>query len=568
MCGLHAEGTGTGEIHRMRTILPKAGRLLRTVRYLQSRQIANRIVRRLTPAPRVGGDAPSLRSFSAKWNPCPGRTRSLLSAGRFRFLATEADLAGLQSWNDPALPKLWLYNLHYFDDLLAEGAEERESAHRDLIGRWIVENPPMLGNGWEPYTLSRRIVNWVCWSLSGFPLSPEMRASLAAQARALAGTLEYHVLGNHLFANAKALVFAGAFFESAEADKWLKSGLAILEREIPEQVLADGGHFELSPMYHAVILEDMIDLLQLEAIHPRLLEDASRRQRWRERAGAMLDWLAAMTHPDGEIAFFNDAAFGQARRFADLSAYAADLGVAGSGEAPRFAMLKDSGYARVGAGPWIAFFDIAKVGPDYIPGHAHADTLSIELSFDGCRLVTNGGTSTYAPGPVREAERATANHATVEIDGVSSSEVWASFRVGRRARPTVIKVPGRTDGGEAEASHDGYRFLPGRPIHRRGLSVLAERVAIRDRIGGQGRHRLVGRFPLHPSVGRADITDTGWRIQTASGRTIVVTVEGPVQHGIEEGHFSPEFGVRQVRPVLTWRASGALPIDVTVEFEA
>lgn len=568
MCGLHTEGAGTGEIHRMRTILPKASRLLRTVRHLQSRQITNRIVRRLTPAPRVGGDAPSLRSFSEQWKPCPGRIRSLLSAERFRFLATEADIAGLQGWNDPALPKLWLYNLHYFDDLLAGGATERESWHRALIDRWITENPPILGNGWEPYTLSRRIVNWVCWSLSGFPLSPEMRASLAAQARALAGTLEYHVLGNHLFANAKALVFAGAFFESAEADEWLNKGLAILEQEIPEQVLSDGGHFELSPMYHAVILEDMIDLLQLEAIYPRLLADAPKRQRWRERVGAMLDWLAVMTHPDGEIALFNDAAFGQARRFADLAAYAANFGIAGIGEAPGFAVLKDSGYARIGAGPWVAFFDVAKVGPDYIPGHAHADTLSIEISFDGTRLVTNGGTSTYAPGPLREGERATANHATVEIDGANSSEVWASFRVGRRARPTVIKVSGRTDGGEAEASHDGYRFLPGRPTHRRSLSVLSERVTIRDRVEGEGRHELVGRFPLHPSVRQAKATDTGWRIETASGRTIIATVKGRVQHGIEEGHFAPEFGSRQIRPVLTWRASAPLPFDVTVDFEA
>ena len=27
-------------------------------------------------------------------------------------------------------------------------------------------------------------------------------------------------------------------------------------------------------------------------------------------AASMLGWLATMTHPDGQIAFFNDAAFG------------------------------------------------------------------------------------------------------------------------------------------------------------------------------------------------------------------------------------------------------------------
>ena len=61
--------------------------------------------------------------------------------------------------------------------------------------------------------------------------------------------------------------------------------------------------------------------------------------------------------------------------------------------------------------------DAARVGPDYIPGHAHADTLAFELSLDGRRLVTNGGTSTYALAALRAQERSTAGHATVEIDG-------------------------------------------------------------------------------------------------------------------------------------------------------
>jgi uncharacterized heparinase superfamily protein len=182
--------------------------------------------------------------------------------------------------------------------------------------------------------------------------------------------------------------------------------------------------------------------------------------------------------------------------------------------------------------------------------------------------VTNGGTSTYAAGPLREGERATANHATAEIDGVSSSEVWASFRVGRRARPSRLKASELTDGGEVEASHDGYRFLPGRPTHRRSLSVLSEQISVRDRVDGQGWHELAGRFPLHPSVRQAKTTDTGWWIETASGRTIIATVKGEVQHRIEEGHFAPEFGSRQIRPVLTWRAKAPLPFDVTVDFEA
>ena len=75
--------------------------------------------------------------------------------------------------------------------------------------------------------------------------------------------LEVHLLGNHLFSNAKALVFAGIFFEGGEAGQWLEKGLSILAKQIPEQILSDGGQFELSPMYHALALEDMLDLCNI-----------------------------------------------------------------------------------------------------------------------------------------------------------------------------------------------------------------------------------------------------------------------------------------------------------------
>src|SRR5690606_37317091 len=85
--------------------------------------------------------------------------------------------------------------------------------------------------------------------------------SLAVQVRWLRRCLEIHLLGNHLIANAKALVFAGLYFSGPEAHRWLATGLRILEREIAEQILPDGGQFERSTMYHALAYEDMLDLV-------------------------------------------------------------------------------------------------------------------------------------------------------------------------------------------------------------------------------------------------------------------------------------------------------------------
>src|SRR5690606_29017950 len=120
----------------------------------------------------------------------------------FRFLGHTATFNG--DWNEASLPKLWLYNLHYQDDLDADGAEERFELCRELVEAWIAGNPPGEGNGWEPYCLSLRIVNWVKWfsRLDTGQIESEWVCSLAAQASSLDQQVEYHILANHLFANA------------------------------------------------------------------------------------------------------------------------------------------------------------------------------------------------------------------------------------------------------------------------------------------------------------------------------------------------------------------------------
>lgn len=490
----------------------------------------------------------------------------MLSPTRFSFLAHEAEIATPDDWNRPDLPRLWTYNLHYFDDLQAVGAEDRRAWQMAAMARWITDNPPTRGAGWEPYPVSRRMVNWIGAILSGAEAAPGALQSLAVQARTLMQRLEFHLMGNHLFANAKALVFAGAFFAGEEADIWLRRGLHLLGREIEEQILPDGGHFELTTMYHAITLEDMIDLVQLAELFPTALREPCERQCWRSRSEAMLGWLARMRHPDGDIGLFNDGAFDQARRPFELFAYARRFRLAIREPTPGIERLADSGYVRLERGIWLGLFDIAEVGASYIPGHAHADTLSFELSFAGARLVTNGGTSIYEPGPLRERERATSAHATIEIDGQDSSEVWASFRVGRRARPRRIEVHATGDSLVASAAHDGYRFLPGRPEHHRQITMNDTRVEIRDTVSGGGRHLVIARFPLHPDIVEVEKKAMGWSVHTSHG-IVEISVDGPGKPELEDGFFAPAFGVRQDRRVLAWRYEGDLPLSLTTSFE-
>jgi uncharacterized heparinase superfamily protein len=541
-------------------------RLFRTVRHLRAGQVVNRITRKLW-SPSAGGPAPGLRSPKSIWNNCPGRCASMLSPTRFQFIGQQAELNAVSDWNSPSRPKLWLYNLHYFDDLRAKDAPERSQWHRDLIERWRAEVPFAAGNGWEPYPTSLRIVNWIAWALAGNDLSAAARESLAIQARVLSATLEFHLRGNHLLANAKALVFAGCFFSGPEAETWLRTGLRLLDTELREQILPDGGHFELSPMYHAIILEDVLDLIQLARLFPVELAAEERLRAWQILAARMLEWLGNMTHADGEISFFNDAAFGIARTHAELAEYSALLGGLQSTKASALCMLGTSGYMRLQSGPFLVIFDAAEIGPSYLPGHGHADVLSLEVSLDGRRLVTNGGTSSYASGAVREEERSTAAHATVEIDGYSSSEVWASFRVGRRAHPFDVSATAREDVLSAAASHDGYRWLSGKPIHHRSVAMSPTALSVCDRITGGGSHSVVGRFPLHPSVTSISQESEGWRLELASKRVVRVLIDGSRESFLTEGYYATTFGQRILRPVLAWRYGGRLPLNVETRFE-
>src|SRR5262249_40142557 len=126
--------------------------------------------------------------------------------------------------------------------------------------------------------------------------------------------------GNHLLENARALIFAGKFFAGqGEAANWLTKGKSIYRRETPAQVLSDGGYFERSPMYHALMLAGYLDIINI------LGADDSDRALFIDAAKGMSDFLGSMTHPDGQLALFNDATQEVAPATAILLDYAREL---------------------------------------------------------------------------------------------------------------------------------------------------------------------------------------------------------------------------------------------------
>ena len=529
--------------------IAKALRLWHTVRWLKPVQVYGRVWFRVArPKPDLR-PAPAARAMRGAWVEPARREPSLVSATQMRFLGEERDLDA-HGWDDASLAKLWRYNQHYFDDLCADGADGRAAWHRELIARWMRECAPGRGTAWEPYPSSLRIVNWIKWLRAGNEAVPGMLDSLAAQARFLSRRLEWHLLGNHLFVNAKALVYAGTFFEGPEADAWRAAGWRILRPEIPEQILADGGQFERSPMYHALAVEDMLDLANLFRAYPAVSagRDAASAG---ERIEVMRAFLRAVCHPDGEVGFFNDSAQGVAPTLSELEAYARRLG---GPPAPPTAdglrVLEPSGYIRVDRGDCAAILDVGPVGPDYLPGHAHADTLSFELSIGGRRVLVNSGTSQYGLGPERLRQRGTAAHNSVTVDGMDSSEVWGGFRVARRARAIVRRVVEQGgQGAVVEAEHDGFTRLPGGGAHRRtwtfgnGPSSLV----VEDEVTARGT--IESHWHFAPAFALSVVPGSSVLRASDGEITLELNAEGAAWQ-VTRSTYSPRFGIS----VPNWKA--------------
>jgi uncharacterized heparinase superfamily protein len=521
------------------SIFKKAGLYWHTLKYLRPIQFTGRLrfwwsrpKPNLTPPP-------PLRPVVGSWQTPASRSASLIGPGHFLFLGQQGSLEA-DGWDNIAQTKLWRYNQHYFDDLNAVGADARRDWHQDLIARWIRENPPGEASGWEPYPTSLRIVNWVKAARSGFALSEAAKASLAVQARWLTRRLEWHLLGNHLFANAKALIFAGCYFDGPEAAQWHAMGRKILLDEIPEQILQDGGQFELSPMYHALALEDLLDLINILRAHGEIQDKATAHlmAACEARVPKMLSWLQAMSHPDDRITFFNDAAFGIAQENAALRDFAMRLGFTTSAPLAALTHLRDSGYVRLGVNPAVLFCDVAKVGPDYLPGHAHADTLSFELSVFNQRVVVNSGTSEYGQDPERLRQRGTAAHSSVVVCGENSSEVWGGFRVARRAYVQLLKC--QKDGAEqiVEATHDGFARLPGSPTHSRKWTLSDNSLSVIDAVNS--REQAVAFFHLHPDIEIQQLNARQGLLVLSGGQVLKWVSDCGVQ--TVEGTWHPEFG--------------------------
>lgn len=422
-----------------------------TAKYLKPAQVWSRIGRRLRIGCTLGVRASCNRRHGAAvvlpqldFDPAflQRFPADALMEDRIIFMHEEERFAWKAPWRFDNRTPLWNYNLHYFEFLFPlvnawkNGGEEGYLIKiQQMIRGWIAGNPRKCGGcGWDPYPVSLRLVNWL--SCYGYiapavddAFAQELLSSLEEQYLHLAKNLEKHLLGNHYFENLKALVIGSLFFGD---ETTLAVALKELKVQCAEQILPDGMHFELSPMYHNLMLEAMLRVTAA-------LRQAGRADRELESyLQPMVDAAYSLEEGLERLPLFNDCGDNVSKSPEALLLAAKELfGIEPQGKTK----LVSSGYYTFKTGEWKLIVDAGQPGPDYTPGHAHCDAMSFELYKSGHPVLVNCGTYAYQCDQ-RLFYKNTAAHNTVMRKGVEQSQCWGSFRMAKRAS---VKVSGVDD---------------------------------------------------------------------------------------------------------------------------
>lgn len=424
---------------------------------------------------------------------------------------------------------LWNFNLHYFEYIhpltnyyLQSGDRAALDKTMQMIRGWIRQNPQSKGgDGWSAYTISLRLTNWMAYIAAirdelDDSFQKELEESMYAQYIYLAEHLEKEILGNHYFENLKTLVLCSLFFGDAQS---LPIYLDAFRKECREEILPDGMHFELSPMYHKIVLEGVL------RVAATLREAEMPDTQLEQLACDMLSASWSMERGLSRTPLFNDSGDNVAKSLNALLKCASNhLEIA-----PVYrSALPQSGYYFFSNGPWKLIVDAGAAGPDYIPGHSHCDSMSFELFRDGEPVLANCGTYAYQC-TQRHWFRSTEAHNTVQVAGIEQSEVWSTFRLARRSKTKILKV--LENGIRMEMTdYMGNRI-------QREILLTADFLSVKDRAEG-----LELRSYLH-SIHKIDINSSA-----AITRC--------------EAMYAPEYGLLQTIHQITATGSGNIELKV------
>ncbi len=561
-------------------------RLLRRLRYELRQRVDRLLPSKLALALARGQGPPPAwrfdRSALATTPPPTFPSQEIAASGiSFTFLNEQRQLDWPISWNYPAWPRLWQFHIHYFDwarqwldSALSTGQWPAEAwALEPLLDQWIAANPPGWGDGWHSYTLSLRSRNWIQLFRHCPPLATAPRLqSLWQQLCWLQAHPEHCHGGNHWLENLTTLAIGGLQFEGDAAQAMHCRAMTLLQQELSDQLLRDGGHQERSASYHLLMIDRLVELGDLLQARRHALPS------WLSQAvERMVVWAAAIKLEGGGFPRFNDSAADACRPLgavlASAQRYSAQAALHRSrpGNQSQAALmdLPETGWTllRPGQG-WELAFKCGIPCPPHLAAHAHSDLLSFDLWHHGQPVIAEVGTSVYGSGPDRQLERSSAAHNSLQLglpkptapygtwedetDWIEPVDVWAGFRAGRKAQPHSRSHGCSGPWLWAAGSHDGYHSIAAQHFRWLGLRLSPSHkpvlVVVEAITASQPLHWR-GWWHLGPGLS-SSLSELG--LQWHSWPELA-----PSQQQTTDGYIAAGFGHRQSRSVL--RRFGSTP---------
>ena len=499
-------------------------------------------------------------------------TATAAADGRYAFLGHAIDLGDPVDWDDERideLPIVWRLKLEGFEafERLVLGWESPSDVDVASIRHRLVEQAlawdaesqigegPYLRRSWIPHSVSLRVLHWsryVAWCDGEDVSVPDRLVRMIYKnALFLENHVEREIDGNHLIENAVALLVAGVLFREHDTG-WIDVGVELFKEAARTQLLADGGHYERSPMYHVTVLRRYVtaaDLLSSSGRPTVVLETA---------AAHAMGFLESLVEPSGEIPLLNDSVYEEALEAETCLSYARSCSI--SPISRSLSHPEGSGYRLLRSGSGTLLMDVGDVGPPHLPAHSHNDQLSVLLWIDGKPILTDTGVYDYESPPRRSYARSVAAHNTAQYDRIEPIPVGGSYLMGKR---TAVEVVDETD-GYVEARYSRRRRLDQSYTHRRTVSIERDGWRIVDSVSGDTDETYTVRHHFHPDVDVHAVEEGTYAVRRDGDAVATVSVSEPESASLDRSPYFEAFGRERLRPLLGVRVDVGADLETTI----
>lgn len=538
-----------------------------------------RIPSELSPkTPPVAGNLETLRRcLSASERERYRQAASDAADGRFSFIGRTIEFDDGIDWDHEKMDQfqiVWRLKLQSFQHLewlvladeFSSTAPSMRSAFESQIPAWNDANPigerTYLRRSWIPHAVSMRILNlcrYVAWreQADASTVPDEFYRVIYKNALFLENHVEYEISNNHLVENAIALVMAGVLFDAHDTG-WIETGVELLERVGETQFLADGGHFERSPMYHVMVLRRYVTAIDL------LSETDVRIASLRRTAERALGFLAEISKPDGEIPLLNDAVHGEQIDARSCLEYGNSCSLVPSES--RLNHPDGSGYRVIETGSGTLLVDIGPVGPPHLPAHSHNDQLSVLLWIDGEQVLADTGVYDYGANERRQYARSVEAHNTAQYGDLEPIPIGGSYLMGK---PTSIDI---LDSGREriEARYSRSAFGDPQYEHRRTVVTTPTGWEITDDVRSAQTDEVTVRYHFDPSIELCETDGSADELLVRRDGTDVARFgfHGCAELRPVQTPYFERFGEERIRQAVEVRSITGTELTTRIDVEA